>query len=147
LIVAGTLIVADQVSKIWAASYLANRDVNILGSFRLHLTRNSGASFSVAEGKGAIFGVFAIAVSIGLIMYLPKQRDRASAIALGAIIGGAVGNVIDRGFRVPHGFLTGHVVDFLDLQWWPIFNVADVGVVCGGITLTLLSLRRPLTTS
>ena len=63
------------------------------------------------------------------------------AVALGMIVGGASGNVADRLLRGDSGFLQGSVVDFIDLQWWPVFNVADIGVVCGAILLSIATFR------
>ena len=63
---------------------------------------------------------------------------------LGLVLGGAVGNLIDRFFRPGDGFLAGHVIDFIDFQWYPVFNIADIGVVCGGILVVLL-LRKTMT--
>jgi len=64
-------------------------------------------------------------------------------VLFGAIAGGAIGNVIDRIFRAKDGFMSGGVIDFIDFQWWPIFNVADIAVVCGAMGLMWLSFREP----
>jgi signal peptidase II len=63
-----------------------------------------------------------------------KQSNVVMLIATGCIIGGAIGNVLDRVFR-GNGFMDGAVVDFIDLRWWPVFNVADIGIVCGAIAV------------
>ena len=70
-------------------------------------------------------------------------RTRLGAVALGMIVGGALGNVLDRAFRSDSGFFQGGVIDFIDLQWWPVFNIADIGVVCGAILLVISTLLNP----
>ena len=83
-------------------------------------------------------------VIVGLLVWQGRSvRTRLGAVALALIVGGALGNVIDRAFRGDSGFFQGGVVDFIDLQWWPIFNVADIGVVCGAILLVISTLLAP----
>ena len=72
-----------------------------------------------------------------------QSSTRLAAVAMGMIVGGALGNLGDRLFRGDAGFLHGSVVDFIDLQWWPVFNVADMGVVCGAVLLAITFLRPP----
>jgi signal peptidase II len=76
-------------------------------------------------------------------MYARTVTDRRMLVLFGAIAGGAIGNLLDRLLRADDGFMSGGVVDFIDFQWWPIFNVADMAVVCGAIGLMLLSLTEP----
>jgi signal peptidase II len=81
---------------------------------------------------------------VAILLRTGRQATRPlAAVALGMVVGGALGNLSDRAFREGEGFLGGGVVDFIDLQWWPIFNVADMGVVCGAILLVMLSWREP----
>jgi signal peptidase II len=86
-------------------------------------------------------------LALGVVGFLLWQgrttTSRAGAVALGLILGGALGNLADRAFR-GDGFFDGGVVDFLDLQWWPVFNVADTCVVVGGILLVVVTLRTPM---
>jgi signal peptidase II len=84
--------------------------------------------------------VVALAVIVGLLVSLGRRGDRLSTVATGLVIGGALGNVADRVFRSP-GWFRGAVVDFIDLQWWPIFNVADIAITVGGALLVLGSVR------
>ena len=79
-------------------------------------------------------------VAIVLVRMARQPRSCVSAIGLALILGGAIGNVIDRLVRAPHGFMSGHVVDFIDFQFWPVFNVADIGVTCG-IILVIIDLQ------
>ena len=79
---------------------------------------------------------------VGVLVWQGRSvRTRTGAVALAMIVGGALGNVFDRAFRGDAGFMQGAVVDFLDLQWWPIFNLADIGIVVGGILLVVVSFR------
>ncbi len=75
-----------------------------------------------------------------LLVSLRRTGSMLSAVGIGLVIGGAIGNVADRLFRAGDGFLGGAVIDFIDLQWWPIFNVADMAVTVGGVILVLGSL-------
>jgi signal peptidase II len=93
-------------------------------------------AFSQGRGLGPVIGVLALVVVVVLLASLRKGGSVLSAVAVGLVIGGAAGNVVDRLFRAGEGgFLSGRVVDFIDLQWWPVFNVADAAVVIGGILL------------
>jgi len=81
---------------------------------------------------------------VGILLWQGRSvGSRLGAVALGMIVGGALGNIIDRAFRGDDGFMSGAVVDFVDLQWWPIFNVADIGIVVGGVLLVWSTLRAP----
>ena len=141
--VAVAVFVADQLSKWWAVETLDTRIIDIVGSLRFRLALNHGAAFSLSQGRGPIISVLALVV-VGILLRTGRHATRPlAAVALGMVVGGALGNLSDRAFRAGEGFLGGGVVDFIDLQWWPIFNVADTGVVCGAILLVLLSWREP----
>jgi signal peptidase II len=140
--VAVLVFVLDQVSKQWALDNLGDRSIDIVGSLRLHLTFNTGAAFSGGAGFGPMI---AVAVAV-IVVVLLVQRHRVihsvlGAVAVGLIAGGAMGNLADRVLRAGDGFLGGAVVDFVDLQWWPVFNVADAAVVIGGLALVFESYR------
>ncbi len=140
--VAAATLLADQLSKSWAVAVLSDRDIDLLGSLRLHLVANSGASFSLGRGRGGIIGALALVVVAGIVATSRHLTDRRGALAIGLIVGGALGNLLDRIFRDGSGgFLGGSVVDFIDLQWWPVFNVADMAISCGGVVLVLLAFR------
>jgi len=136
-------VVADQLSKAWAVSSLSHRTIDVLWTLRFQLAVNHGASFSLGAGFGAWIGLLAL-VFVGVLVWKGGSvRSRLGAVALGMIVGGALGNVLDRAFRGDAGFFRGGVVDFIDFQWWPVFNVADIGVVCGAVLLVISTLRDP----
>lgn len=138
----GTLVL-DQVTKAWARSALADRDIDLVWTLRFRLLENHAAAFSLGAGFGAWFAVLAVLV-VGVLVWKGRSVDsRVGAIALGLIVGGALGNVMDRLVRAESGFLSGGVTDFIDLQWWPVFNMADMAVVCGAILLSITFLRAP----
>ncbi|WP_246136562.1 signal peptidase II [Leekyejoonella antrihumi] len=141
MIIATVGYVADQLTKAWAASSLdPMRPKNLIGSvLRLHLTRNAGAAFSIATNATWVLTIIASAVIIATIVVARRLHSRPWACALGLLIGGALGNLTDRFFRAPGGG-RGHVVDFLELPHWPIFNVADMCVVTAACLIALLAL-------
>jgi signal peptidase II len=136
-------IIADQLSKAWALSALDDQTIDVFWTLRFQLAFNYGASFSLGAGFGAWIGLLALVV-VGVLVWKGRSvGTRLGAVALGMIVGGAIGNVLDRAFRSDDGFFQGGVVDFIDFQWWPIFNIADIGVVCGAILLVISTLRDP----
>lgn len=143
-IVAGVLLVLDQLSKSWAQRALADGPVGVVGSLRFNLFYNTGVAFSAGSGKGIgpWVSVLALVVVVGVALGAPS-RTTLGAVAAGLISGGAIGNLADRAFRGDAGFLHGAVIDFIDLQWWPVFNVADSAIVVGAGLLVLANLRAP----
>jgi signal peptidase II len=143
LAVAATVIALDQLTKWWAQRTLADgHSVHVVGSvLQLALTYNSGMAFSRGTGLGPVIGVVAIVVIVVLLASLRRESSTLARVALAAVLGGAVGNLLDRLFRAGDGFLGGSVVDFIRLPHWPYFNVADMGVTLGGLTLVLGSWR------
>jgi signal peptidase II len=139
--IAAAVLVVDQLTKIWAASALDHRTIHVAWKLQLRLVRNPGTAFSLGEGKGPLLGVVACIVVIVLVRFARQPRSMLSAVGIALILGGAVGNVVDRIVRSPHGFLTGHVVDFIDFKFWPVFNVADMGVTCG-IILVIFEMQE-----
>jgi signal peptidase II len=149
-IIVGLVLLADQLTKSWAVSRLTDDPlgIHVLGSLYLRLAFNSGMAFSKGEGKGPIIGAVALVIVCGMVWFARSVRDTLSRVAIGLVIGGALGNLCDRIFRagvpgLPKGLLSGRVVDFVYVGWWPTFNVADACVVIGGITLALATLRLP----
>ena len=144
LVVLATVLVADQLTKNWAVGELSARSINVGWTLRLFLTFNSGTAFSLGPGRGQLISVVALAV-VGFVLWSARNDVTVlGAVARGLIVGGAVGNVLDRVFRAHDGFLSGRVVDFIDFQWWPVFNVADAAVVVGCVLLVATMLfRRP----
>lgn len=141
--VAAFVLAADQLSKWWAVETLDTRIIDVVGSLRFRLALNHGAAFSLSRGRGPIISVLALVVVVILLRTGRHATRPLAAVALGMVVGGALGNLSDRAFREGEGILGGGVVDFIDLQWWPIFNVADMGVVCGAILLVIMSWREP----
>jgi signal peptidase II len=140
--VGAAVLALDQLSKWWAVNALDDRIIDLVGSLRLRLTFNHGAAFSISQGRGALISLLAIAV-VGVLVFSGRQATRPlPAVALGMVLGGAAGNLADRAFRQGDGILGGGVVDFIDLQWWPIFNLADSAVVCGALLLVVASWRE-----
>ncbi|WP_020105802.1 signal peptidase II [Nocardia sp. 348MFTsu5.1] len=141
VVVAVAIIVADLVSKIIAVAVIDPGDpVEIIGdTITFKLVRNSGAAFSMATGYTWVLTIVALAVVVGIVRYSNRLGSVWWAVGLGLVLGGAVGNLIDRMFRSP-GVLRGHVIDFVSVGWWPVFNVADSAVVCGAILLVGLTL-------
>jgi signal peptidase II len=139
--VAAFVLVVDQLTKWWAMESLPGRTIDLIGSLRLRLAMNYGTAFSVAEGRGALISLLALVIVAVLLVSGREATKPLTAVALGMVVGGAVGNLLDRGFREGEGLLGGGVVDFIDLQWWPIFNLADSAIVVGAILLFLTQLR------
>lgn len=141
LSVAAVVLLVDIVTKVLAVKLLTpGQPVAIIGdTVTWTLVRNSGAAFSMATGYTWVLTLIATGVVIGIIWMGRRLVSPWWAIGLGMILGGAMGNLVDRFFRAP-GPLRGHVVDFLSIGWWPVFNVADPSVVGGAILLVALSL-------
>ncbi len=139
--VAVASVALDQGSKTWALESLSDRaPLHLVGSLQLTLSFNSGVAFSLGRGSGLAVVPVAVAVVLVVVFAARNLGGRLAATSVGLVVGGAVGNLVDRLVR-DHG---GSVVDFIDLQWWPVFNVADACIVIGGALLALTSLRRPV---
>ena len=126
------VLLIDQITKSIAVSKLdPGEPIKLIWTLQLNLIRNPGASFSIGENLTPYIATVAILASIA-IAYLGWIETKPRGMFLyGIVLGGVFGNVIDRVFRSGDGFLGGEVVDFIDLQWWPIFNFADVALVIG----------------
>lgn len=136
--VSAAVILVDQITKRWALDNLTDRDIDVFWTLRFHLSFNTGMAFSRGQSWGPLIGVLALFVIVGLLLSLRRQPGRLTDISVGLIVGGAFGNVLDRLFRSP-GWFRGAVVDFIDFQWFPIFNVADMAITIGGALLVLAS--------
>src|SRR5690606_23522028 len=159
--VAAVALALDQATKAWAVAALGDGHVvELVGSLRLRYVANHGSAVSLADGRGPLLSLLAIivvavllrtgrhaprpAVASALRLALPGGPGTLTgrhatrpvvAVALGMVLGGALGNVIGRAVREGDGFLGGGVVDFVDLQWWPVFNLADSAIVVGAALL------------
>ncbi|MEU7633947.1 signal peptidase II [Nocardia sp. NPDC049220] len=140
LVIAAVLFGLDLLTKTLVVANLTPGDpVPLLGDFaRLSLVRNPGAAFSMATGMTWLLTLIAAGVVIGVVRIGRTLRSLWWAVGLGMVLGGALGNLVDRLFRAP-GPLQGHVVDFVAIGWWPVFNVADSSIVCGAILLVALT--------
>jgi signal peptidase II len=140
---AAIVVALDQLTKHWALQALADGPIDLVGSLRLKLTFNDGAAFSLGGGgdRTSLIAAFGLVVAAVIVRMGLRAERRLWAIGLGVVLGGALGNLVDRAFRSGDGVLGGRVVDFVDLQWWPVFNVAD-SALWVGIGLLLLSSWR-----
>jgi signal peptidase II len=136
------VLAADNTSKALVVAKLSDRGpVHVVGHvLELVLTRNAGAAFSVGTGSTILFTAVAVAVVVVIARTARRLRSRGWAISLGLLLGGALGNLSDRIFRSP-GVFRGHVVDWIQLPHWPVFNLADSAIVAGGVLAVLLSMR------
>lgn len=139
-IATGVVVCLDQITKAWALVALEDRIIDLVWTLRLRLVYNTGIAFSAGSGLGPVLALLALVI-VGLL-WSSRWRVQGvwGAIALGGIIGGALGNLADRVFRGA-AWGRGAVVDFIDLQWWPIFNVADASITVG-LVMGLFHLYR-----
>jgi len=144
--VALTVVALDLISKIIVvATVNPDQPVRVLGGLvYISLIRNPGAAFSMATGMTWLLALVAIGVVVVIIRMAPRLRSTPWAVSLGLVLGGAIGNLIDRIFRSP-GPLQGHVVDFVSVfgpnaEYFPVFNVADSAITIGGISLVITAL-------
>ncbi|MGH3497484.1 MAG: signal peptidase II [Nocardioidaceae bacterium] len=132
----------DVLSKVVVVATLTDHQpVTVIpGVLSLDLLRNGGAAFSVGTGLTLFLTLVAICVVIAVIRMSSRLRDTGWALAFGFLLAGAMGNLTDRVFRAP-GPLRGHVVDFLQLPHWPVFNVADTCICIAAVLVAVQSLR------
>jgi signal peptidase II len=138
-VVAALALAADQITKSVALTELRNGPVHVIGPFSFVITYNTGVAFSLGVGLTLPIVLIALVVVGGLVAFARHVPSLPAAVAIGLVLGGALGNLSDRLFR-GHG---GAVVDFVHSTFWPTFNVADSCIVCGGILFALVLLRRP----
>lgn len=155
LVLAGAVVAAvtttDQLTKAWALATLDDGPVHLVWTLRLNLSFNSGAAFGMGQGLAPVLASVGILLVMALLgLGRTAVATWSGAVALGLVLGGALGNLGDRLFGAHHGA----VVDFIDLQWWPVFNVADAAISCGVILLLVATWResrqsrhRPVTNS
>ncbi|MFN8126873.1 MAG: signal peptidase II [Candidatus Nanopelagicales bacterium] len=141
IVVAVGVLALDQATKWWAEQTLDGRPpVEVLGQWlQLTFVRNPGGAFSLLTSHTWLFTMVATGVAIAILWYSRRVRSGWWLAALGVLLGGAVGNLVDRMIQPP-GPGAGHVVDFIELPNWPVFNVADMAVVGGAIAIVVLSL-------
>jgi signal peptidase II len=139
---AAVVVVLDQLTKQWALSALADGPIDLVGSLRLNLVFNDRAAFSLGFGSTTAIALVGCALVTVLVVMGVRAQHRGWALGLGIILGGALGNLSDRAFRSGDGFLGGSVVDMVDLQWWPVFNLADAALWVGIGVLLFCSRKR-----
>lgn len=146
--VAAGVVIIDQLTKAWAVRTMLPRmspggdgPIEVIGAvLKLTYVENTGAAFGLGSGLTVVFSCIALAVVIAILRMAPKLGSLPWAIALGGLLGGALGNLVDRLTREP-GPGRGYVVDFIELPYWPVFNVADMFVVGSAILMVVLSVR------
>ncbi len=127
------VLMIDQLSKLWVVNNFIPGESRVVLNKVLWLTyvQNQGAAFGILQGHSWLFFICAILVIVILVVINSKQHLPATMqVIFGLIMAGAIGNLLDR-------LRLNYVVDFFDLGWWPVFNVADMAIVCGGILLVL----------
>lgn len=139
LLLASSILVIDQLSKSWAVSYLERRDpIELFGGLlKLNHTTNSGAAFNIGANLTIFLTVFAMIVTTMLIIFARRVVEPRWTIGFGVLLGGVIGNLSDRIFREPRA-LHGHVIDFIQLPNWPIFNIADIAITTSGFFIAFL---------
>ena len=142
VLVALVALLADIGTKLLVVERLEGKEpIELLGgAVTLAVSRNSGAAFSVAEGATVVFTLVAVGVAVFIVRTLPRLRSSAWAVTLGLLLGGAVGNLVDRLTRAP-GIGRGAVVDFISVPHFATFNVADSAITVGAVLAVLLSLQ------
>ncbi len=142
LAIAAGAVALDQLTKAWALRALADGPISVLGPIRLNLTYNTAGAF----GLGGAAVPFLAVAALGLVVFMASSgattRRPLLAVAVGLVLGGALGNLADRLFR-GEGWLKGAVVDFVDLRVWPVFNLADAAITCGCLVLLWAGWRTP----
>ena len=141
LLLAAAIFVADQWTKQWILDHYQHGDATVVTSFfNIVRAHNPGAAFSFAQGATVLFTAVAVTVVVVILRTARKLRSTPWACSLGLLLGGALGNLVDRLFRSP-GVGRGAVVYFIDFRVWPVFNIADSAIVVGGLLAVLLSFR------
>jgi signal peptidase II len=140
--VAALVIAIDHATQWWALHALDDRNIDLVWKLRLNLVHNQGGAFGLGSKYAPLFALAALALVLVLFRSSLGFDSLVARIAVGMVLGGAVGNLLDRLFRDGSGFLGGRVVDFIDIQFWPVWNVADMGISCGAILLALFAGRE-----
>jgi signal peptidase II len=140
--VAVAVLAADIASKVTVVATLSDRPPLVLlgGFLTLRVSRNPGAAFSIGPSMTIVFTAIAVGVIVFVLRTSRQIRSLPWAITLGLLLGGAMGNLTDRLLRSP-GPLRGWVVDWIQVPHWPVFNLADSSIVCGGVLAVLLATR------
>ncbi len=137
--VASAVVFVDQFTKTLVVDRLGDRIVPVVWTLQLNVSLNSGAAFGRGRGLTGLITVVAVPLVVGIAWWACRATRPVIAVALALLVGGAAGNLSDRLFRGHDGA----VIDFLDFQWWPVFNVADIALSIGSVLLIVASFREP----
>ena len=146
--VACVWLLADQLTKHWAVNALSDDSIDLFWTLRLRLVFNDGAAFGLGSSLAPFITIMVAVLSVLIVLATWRNSSRFVAVIAGLVLGGALGNLGDKAFRGNEGFFRGKVVDFIDFQWWPVFNIADSGITIGVvlfITTTLFSRKAGMT--
>jgi signal peptidase II len=140
--IAWTIWLFDFVTKTWALSTFSATPKSIIGNLlQFTLIKNSGAAFSLATGFTILFSLLALAVVVTVISYASRITSHGWQWTTGLLLGGVLGNLTDRIFREP-SFLNGHVIDWIQIPNWPVFNIADMAISTAAAIAFVLTMRN-----
>ena len=138
---AWTIFLFDFATKQWALSALSFEPKQLIGSFlQLNLVKNSGAAFGFGSGFTLFYSIFSLAVVMTVIYFARAITSGGWQLTAGLLLGGVIGNLTDRAFREP-AFFRGHVIDWIEIPNWPVFNLADCAIVIAAFIAFILSVR------
>jgi len=141
-LIAFTIWLFDFATKTWALSNFSSDPQPVIGTLlQFTLLKNSGAAFSFASGFTLIFALLAIAVVATIIRFAGRITSRGWLTCAGLLLGGVLGNLTDRAFREP-GFFLGHVIDWIQIPNWPIFNIADIAISSAAFLAFIQTMRN-----
>jgi signal peptidase II len=146
LVVAAVVVAVDQLTKWWAVAALGDGPMSLFWTLRFNLVYNFGMAFGQGRGLGPLISVIGLVIVAVLLISVGRGSRELNWFGVGLVVGGAIGNIADRLLRDPY-WLRGGVVDFIDLQWFPVFNVADIAINVGAAILIISALlegRREL---
>lgn len=139
---AWTIWLFDYATKSWALSNFSSDPQPVIGTLlQFTLLKNSGAAFSLASGFTLIFSLLAVAVIATIVRYAARITSRGWSTCAGLLLGGVLGNLTDRIFREP-GFFLGHVIDWIQIPNWPIFNIADIAISTAALLAFIQTMRN-----
>jgi len=141
-LIAFTIWLFDYVTKTWALSNFSSDPQPVIGTLlQFTLLKNSGAAFSFASGFTLAFSLLAVAVIATIVRYAARITSRGWLTCAGLLLGGVLGNLTDRIFREP-GFFLGHVIDWIQIPNWPIFNIADIAISTAALLAFIQTMRN-----
>ena len=139
---AWTIWLFDYVTKTWALSNFSSDPQPVIGTLlQFTLLKNSGAAFSLASGFTLIFSLLAVAVIATIVRYAARITSLGWLTCAGLLLGGVLGNLTDRIFREP-GFFLGHVIDWIQIPNWPVFNIADIAISTAALLAFIQTMRN-----